>query len=457
MKSDNFLSRYKHFVFGEDETFDVQKRIFLLITHITLLIIFAGIIVNISLGLDISLTIVTIASFFAVLFFHSIVKKDGLKTKYAVSFFILSVAVLSYLWFKNGGYNGNNNVLIFVYFIVVITILPNKYRLFSFIIYSIMIIGLIILQYFSPGFIVPYQSEQQRFVDLTIGYLLYLVLAYVIQKTILNNYESEREIVKSKNLQLNELITKLNIANQKLEESLKTVGDLNSSKDRFVTILSHDLRSPFHSLMGLSQTLNDEFDNFSEADKKHLATQINLSIGKIYSFLEELLLWGRIQKNSLFPTFAPANIKKLIEQIISVLAESVEKKKITFDINCSEELIAVLDKELISIVIRNLISNSIKFSVKGKKIIIEAKRDANVLIFKITDHGMGIPAEMLSQLFKIDEVTTRLGTDGEKGSGMGLILCKDIIKKHSGELEVQSTVGEGTTITVKIPFNSPLV
>lgn len=446
-----FVDIYKNFVFGKDETFNVQKRIFLLITHISILIGTVGAIVDIILNLGFFLTTITILTVLLLLIFHIKVRKTQVDLKYSLGFFLISIFVFPILWFYNGGYNGNNIILIFVYFIVVITILPANLRFVSFIVYALMISTLTIINYYYPHLITSYESESQRFIDLILGYSMYLILAYSIQDTIVKNYELDREKINIQNDQLNALVEKLNEANIKFEHSLKNVEELNASKDRFITVLSHDLRSPFQGLLGITKILESEYDSFNDKEKRFYITQVNNSVEKIYSFLEELLLWGRIQKNAVKLAYESTVVRELITQTVSQLSESAANKKISIEIICTDLLTAVLDKEMISIVLRNLISNAIKFSTLGGKILVSTIIDGDHIKISVTDYGVGISEEILPKLFKLDDNVSTVGTDGEQGSGMGLILCNDIIKKHNGEISVQSKEGRGSTFTIRIP------
>jgi signal transduction histidine kinase len=443
----------KEITFGNFADFDVQKRVFLLITQISIVIAIIGVIANVVLGLSIVLSLTTILGLLALIYFNRQVRKLGLKSFHTIGFFILSVVIFSVLWFYNGGYDGNNGVLMFVYFIVVITILPSKYRFYAFVVYGVMILGLVTLQFLNPELITPYKFEHQRFIDISVGYFLYLILAYTIQNTIIKNYELERETVKQKNDKLNELINQLNETNIKLEESIKSVEELNSSKDRFITVLSHDLRSPFHGLLGISKILESDYDLFSNQEKKFYLSQMNTSLDKLYSFLEELLLWGRIQRNTLKLVFEECSVEKLINSSISPLSISAAKKKLSIEVKCESDLTFVLDKETISIVLRNLISNAIKFSPIGCKIKVTAQKRSNELEVSVIDEGIGITPENLSKLFRVDENISTQGTDGELGSGMGLILCNDIIKKHNGSISVKSKEGRGSTFTITLLNN----
>lgn len=445
------LERYKKFVFGDDAAFDVQKRIFLLISHISVIIGVVGIVVDISLDLDIFLTLGTVLIVLLILFFHIKVRNSHLTLSAGLSFFILSLIVFSFLWFYNGGYNGNNIILIFVYFIVIITILPEKFRFIAFIVYAGLISILTVLHYNFPDLVIHYKSEDLRYVDLLLGYFLYIILAYVIQNTILKNYEAERRNVESKNDQLNLLIEKLNTTNLKHEESVKRVGELNSAKDRFITILSHDLRSPFQGLIGISRTLQNEYQSHSEEEKKFYIAQINNSLDKLYSFLDQLLAWGKLQKSELKLNVEKNQILELVNNSVDVLNEIVEQKKIIIRIDVDKNLELNVDKEMFLTVLRNLLLNAIKFSNIGGLIELSAAKNNGQAIISIKDYGVGIDKDSMEKLFKVDHIISTSGTGGEQGSGMGLILCNDIIKKHNGSIIVRSEEGSGSTFTIQLP------
>lgn len=444
------FNRYKKFVFGNDATFDVQKRVFLLITHISIIIGIVGVIVDVILDLGYFLTIGTAVVVLLVTWFQIKVRNSHLKIKYSFAFFILSIVVFSFLWFYNGGYNGNNIILIFVYFIVIITILPAKFRVYAFIIYALFITLLTYIHYHYPQLVVPYQNDYQRYVDLMLGYFMYLFLVYIIQNTILKNYEADRHKINIQKEQLSSLVNELNETNHRLQNTIKDVEELNLSKDRFITILSHDLRSPFQGLLGITKTLENNFNSFEDDEKQFYVSQINRTLEKLYTFLEQLLLWGRIQKNGLTLNYESCKVKELIVESISPLTITASKKKISIELLCDDELISILDKERISIVLRNLISNAIKFSPVGSKVSVLADKQNDELNISVVDEGVGISENYINKLFKIDEIVSSIGTDGELGSGMGLILCNDILKKHNGKISVLSKEGKGSTFMITI-------
>lgn len=446
------LERYKRFVFGNDETFDVEKRVFLLITHISIIIGIVGVIVDVVLNLGIFLTLITFLTVLLVVFYHIKVRNTNLSLKYSISFVVLSFIILPILWIYNGGYNGNNTILIFVYFTVILTILPSKVRIYSLLAFLIMISTLTIIQYNFPHFIITYENEQSRFVDLFLGTILYLILSYSIQNTILTNYELDRQKIKVQNNELRLLVERLNEANHKLENSLIKIEELNSAKDRFITILSHDLRSPFQGLKAISKSLETDYDNLSHDERKFYISQITHSLDKLYSFLDQLLVWGKLQRNEHNINKEECLLDEIILSSISVLSDVIEMKKIIFETELENNLKVFVDREMLTTVFRNIVSNAIKFSYIGGRVKVSAIKNDLEIHISIEDEGIGITKDSIEKLFKLDNVLSTIGTNGEMGSGMGLILCNDIIKKHNGIISVKSEEGKGSTFSIHLPY-----
>jgi len=445
------LERYKRFVFGDEQTFDVQKKVFLLITHISFIIGIIGVIVDVLLDLGVFLTLVTFLTVLLVLFFHIKVRNSNLELKYSISFASLSIIILPILWIFNGGYNGNSTILIFVYFTVILTILPAKIRIYSLLAFLIMISTLTIIQYSYPNVIIAYVDEQSRFVDLFLGSILYLILSYSIQNTILKNYELDRKKIKLQNSELSLVVEKLNDANHKLENSLSKIEEMNSAKDRFITILSHDLRSPFQGLKAISKSLESDYDSLSQDERKFYISQISRSLDKLYYFLDQLLVWGKLQGSGNKIKLKECYLDEIIISSISVLSDVIEIKKIIIETDVEKNLRIYADKEMLSTVLRNIISNAIKFSYIGGRVKVSAIKNDSEIKISITDAGIGIAKKLINKLFILDEILSTAGTNGEMGSGMGLILCNDIIKKHNGSISVESEEGKGSTFIIQLP------
>lgn len=445
------LNSYKRFVFGNNFFPEFERRIFLLVMHIAVLIALFGVFVDIALGFPPELILATLAAFFVLLFFHIKARNSKSFRVYIVVFFIVAVLVVCALWFLNSGYDGNTTLLLFMLFIVVLTVLPKSMRLTAYITFSVTGAVLMAVQHFYPQSIVSYYSQEQRFLDLLIGLLVYLAFAYKIHSAMLRNFSFEQEKVKLRNKQLGNLNKKLNEKNKQYEESLAKVNELNMSKDRFIAVLSHDLRSPYQGIMGMAKLLQNDYDELSDKEKKQCLRNLNQSLDKHYQFMEELLLWGRMQRNTVSLYIEEVNVRELLMNAVSVFTNNASEKKIKLELQCGNLLTAHMDRDLMSVVIRNLISNAIKFSQVGSIIKIEAVRMIVGVQISVADSGVGILEEDLERLFKMDESFSTTGTGGESGSGLGLMLCSEILKKHNGSIMVQSKEGKGSVFMIQIP------
>ena len=276
-------------------------------------------------------------------------------------------------------------------------------------------------------------------------------------KEINNRKEAEEEIRKyaeellSKKDQLEEKTEELIRLNKKLEKSEQKLKELNVSKDKFFSILAHDLRSPFTSLLGVSEFMEHEIEKLDKEELKLFSAGISKSAKGIYNLLENLLEWSRVQTGRI--DFEPSVIKvaDIFEEVISLNNFNILKKKLYVEKVFEPGLEIFADKKMIETVLRNLISNAIKFSKpKGHIKIISKKKNSEVIV-QISDNGIGIDEKNLGKLFKIDEQVISDGTENEKGTGLGLILCKEFIDKNNGNIWVKSEVNKGSDFYFSLP------
>ena len=239
---------------------------------------------------------------------------------------------------------------------------------------------------------------------------------------------------------------------QKLEESETKLRQLNADKDRFISILSHDLRSPFNNLLGLSEVLLGDIRKINIDEIEDFAKNINKSARNAYNLLEDLLMWARSQQGSI--PFKPQNLSlsATCENILEILNPNAKAKNITINYSATEHITVFADGDMLKAVLRNLVSNAIKFTNKKGTININATQtDSNVTI-SISDNGIGIKPDNLVKLFDISEVLSTTGTAKETGTGLGLLLCKEFIEKHGGKIWVESEVGKGSDFKFTLPI-----
>lgn len=247
-------------------------------------------------------------------------------------------------------------------------------------------------------------------------------------------------------------ITNQKLVEEALKESEEDLRESNNTKDKFFSIIAHDLKSPFVSLVGFSNMLNEEFDNFDTEKKKEFISIINRQSQSTFKLLENLLFWSNSQRGVLDFNSEKINLFLLSEETCELLNQSAINKSIKLSNRLPENILVEADKDMLSSVIRNLLSNAIKFTLKGGEVIITAENKQQHTEIVINDNGVGIAKEFQSKLFDISESTSTKGTENETGTGLGLILCKEFVEKHGGLIWVESELGKGSSFHFTIPF-----
>ena len=239
----------------------------------------------------------------------------------------------------------------------------------------------------------------------------------------------------------NEMIT----LNAKLSESGEELKELNAAKDKFFSIIAHDLKGPFQGLMGYSDVLASDIEKLDRSDIKVLAENLNDSAQRLFKLLENLLSWSRLQRNRM--ELKPDNIDLHEMAMIGcqLIKPAADQKNITLYNRVSEDAIAYADYQMVDTIIRNLLSNAVKFTPQDGEVVIESENINDHLMIKVRDSGVGMSDDIKSKLFRIDKSITTPGTNNESGTGLGLILCKELIEKNHGTISVESEKGKGTT------------
>ncbi len=269
----------------------------------------------------------------------------------------------------------------------------------------------------------------------------------LIDGTVLDRYSSP--VIGSDGKNYGRIWTFHDVTERKNAE--KQLIQLNADKDRFISILAHDLRSPFSSLLGFSQLLKKELRHLSFEKIEEIVESIYCTAHKTFKLLEDTLLWASIRSKKV--TFYPvvSNIADVINEVIDILEPGAKAKQISVENSSNNELMVNADVYMLKAILRNLISNAIKFTREGGKIKVAACHDQSVTTIKITDDGVGITAEVLEKLFSFSGVHSTIGTANESGTGLGLMLCKEYVEKHEGKIWIESEVNSGTAVYFTIP------
>lgn len=225
-------------------------------------------------------------------------------------------------------------------------------------------------------------------------------------------------------------------------------------KDRFLSIVAHDLKSPFNGFLGLTYLLTDEFENLTRDDIAEISVTLRKSALNMYAMLENMLVYSRIQRNVL--KFEPQEIRyfELVNNLLEGIARETESKRVVVINEIDPWMTVTADQSMITTILQNLISNAVKYSNTGGSVRIRVVRtDKNSVITSVSDHGVGIAEEIRLRLFDTGELVKSTGTAGESGSGLGLIIARELVEKHSGRLWLDSVSGTGTTVHFTIPQN----
>ena len=221
------------------------------------------------------------------------------------------------------------------------------------------------------------------------------------------------------------------------------LAELNVSKDKFFSIIAHDLRGPFSGFLGLTQMMDN--DDMPLEQMKQLSKLMHSSAENLFKLLENLLTWASMQKGTI--EFNPKKyfLSEILNESIDVLYDFAKQKDIKILNQTSRNLEVTVDSIMLSTIIRNLISNAVKFSNRGGKVIVGAEEKNNQVVIYVQDNGIGMDEKMRNDVFKIDQKTTRKGTEKELSTGLGLLLCKEFVEKHQGKIWVESQVDKGST------------
>lgn len=577
----SLINRYNLLLVKNNIFAPIEKRIFILITYLSLLMTIAGNVVNIILGLSVWLIGVTILGSLVVFYYFMKARNAQNYERYIYHFIAISSVILSVGWIMNGGIDSNMTSLFFVYFVAVFTIVPTRHKFIVFLVYATNFIVLIGINYYYPSLITPYHTQEQRFVDMISGNLVYLLILYNVLAILMKNYSFEQQKVRSRSVAIARLNNELREQNKKNEEinrqlqeselsyssivnhspnvnlihdgekilyvnemgeklsgysaseligkplnsflsasslnlvreniqrrmngepveqyevairakngtkyiftvsatsiyyqgkpqMLVVLSDItdrkraeeeiqrysqelkeaNATKDRFISILSHDLRSPFYGLIGLSEVLKNEAHSLSPDEIKNFSSKLYEAITLQYDLLNDLLTWSQIHTNKLGVKPELLYVAKIVADINKLFWEQTEKKRIRINNTIPDGVCILADKNMVNMMLRNLIHNAIKFSFPDSVIQVSYRQRSNGDCFLVQDAGVGMTPDDIEQVFKIDTTFTSLGTNNEKGSGMGLVLCREIMERHSGTISVESTPNQGTTFTLFFP------
>lgn len=255
--------------------------------------------------------------------------------------------------------------------------------------------------------------------------------------------------IRQKNIELQEINDNLE---KLVTERTADLEKANATKDKFFSIIAHDLKNSFNGLLGYSNILLTDFDTFADEEKIKMISAIKQVSENTYKLLQNLLDWARVQTGLISYYPEELMLTVLLQDEIGVQKRLAEQKNISMDLQTDDSIKIYADQNMVSTVIRNLLSNAVKYTKSGGNIQVKLIKEDQMAVISVKDSGIGMSPENVAKLFKVNETYKTYGTNLEEGTGLGLILCKEFIEKNHGTIQVESQVDVGTEILLRLPL-----
>ena len=426
------IKEFLNYIFANEENFQLEHRLFLsTIVYGILVCILGSIIAAILISSSSTVIIGLLISCILCIIYYYV------RFKRIVKPFIIPIIIISFIgnsaiWVLGGGIDGPNMMIGFVTLILALIVVQDNLKKYVITLFLLLLIFVYLIQFYEPDLITKYPSENKRWMDSIITIIYSSFFIYLIIKFLLKHYTIERN---------------------RAEENEKRLLQLNVDKDRFISILGHDLKNPINNLLGLSEALTEDIRKLDLDEIEDYANKINKSVRNASNLLEDILLWARTQQGRI--PFKPLKLSftDICANILKTLNPNADLKNITINYSKADHLTVFADEDMLKTVLRNLVSNAIKFTNNGGTINISALENSGNVIISVSDNGIGITPEDLVKLFDITQVITTKGTAKETGTGLGLFLCKEFVEKHGGKICVESQVGKGSDFKFTLPMS----
>jgi signal transduction histidine kinase len=429
------LRSYYQYLIGSETDFVLENRITNAVFLITVILMSMSLVLSlVFVGFSSAIGLYAIAVVMeSVLYYFSRFRK-AYKSTIAIST-VLSYGLLAYSYFSRSGLDGPTMFSFLLVFQLVITILPRKQHWIWITINIGVLYVLLYTDYTTPGAVTAaYLTPAERFSDLAINYGVSAIFIYLITTTLSNSYLREKRLAEAR-------ARDIAIQNGKL-------GQLLQEKDKLFSIITHDLRSPLNSIQGYLEMLQ-QYDLPAE-EKQQMENELLEFTKETSDMLFNTLTWAKSQMQGFEVNVQPMNIDEIINQTLAIQKTIASKKNIAIRYKALASAQAIGDKELFQVIIRNLVSNAIKFTPSNGEITIDTAMVGNECTVSVSDNGIGIPPEKQATLFTLSSASTA-GTDNEKGIGLGLTICKEFMDMQHGRIWIDSQVKTGTTFKLALP------
>lgn len=425
---------------GSTEIFSLESRIFhgICVGLIGLCVVYIP--YNFFAGLYISaFSVLFLLFFFIHQFYYSRFKA---KSHNNVVFGLIGIAILCLNYFSNSGINGSTDIIWPAYLLIVFAISPYKQHFKWLLIYLFCFTCVHFIGYLYPNLIQhPFEAGKEQFIDRVTAFPIPVILIYLIINFIRKSYDRERELTEEKKKAIEIKRAQITQQNTQLEQS-------NTEKNKLMSIISHDVRAP---LVNIKSYLELLASNEIENDERPLLENALLkSTTNALDMLSNLLHWSKSQMSGTSLQLKNVNLLDTLENTLEMEKLFSIKKEISLTYQISSNIYVIADVDMLQLIVRNLISNAIKFTQEGGKVEIIAETKNNKCKITVKDNGSGISSIKQNGIFSIQANST-YGTNNEKGVGLGLVLCKEFIELQNGSIGFESELGVGSTFFIFIP------
>ena len=419
--------RFK-FLIGHPSEFSLESRIFHSISLISIIPILAGALLYAFSPFHYAGYISICTGLVQIALYNLSRFKNQLNLAVSLSVINISVTrICGYIF--NAGVSGNSLLLSAVTLFIVLLIVPKKHRLIWFAFNALLVLTLLYLEFQHPAMIEQhYDSRKELFFNMGVTYFIVISLIYVGTVQLRRSYDEQKELA---------------------EEKTSSMVKLNQEKDKLFSIISHDLNAPMTSVKQYLELL--QVVELDLEERQVIEKSLARSLHDASTLLNNLLLWAKNQMQFNTVQLETIGLKALLRATVNLFQTQTELKKINVNLVAEEDLFAKADQNMLSVVLRNLLNNAIKFSHIGGDIEIHAFRENGYCMISIKDHGIGIKEDKQDKIFTLN-VSSTYGTANEKGTGLGLILSKDFMVQQGGDLRFESAAAEGTTFYISLPL-----
>ncbi len=429
---------------GEGTDFPLESRIFHSIS--IGLIIVAGFYVpyNFFAGLYIAaLSSLFFSGFFAYQYYNS--RFRG-KRHSNLLFGLLGLVILSFNYFANSGISGSTDVIWPAYLLLVFVISPYRQHIFWLLAYLVTFVAVHFAAYYYPELVkYPFVAGKGELIDRVTAFPLPVMVIYMVIKFIRRSYDKEKTIAEEKAIAIE-------AQNQQILQQKRLLEESNAEKDKLMSIISHDMRTPLINIQGYLELLDDADLDLQQgiALRKGLLEATNGTM----DMLTNLLQWSKSQMEGPTINILPVNLGAAIKSTLEMGQAQAARKDITLSYHIGDELVVLADVDMLQLVVRNLVSNAVKFTPPGGSINIDARLVQDECKLTVSDTGKGIDEQKQEKIFSIN-TEAGFGTNNEKGVGLGLLLCKEFIERQGGRIGFESTFGRGSSFFIFIPYSAP--